>query len=427
MTHIRRFGVLLAISVGAFAQSIDTNGRRDTVVTDNTTTTCSSTNLPAASGYTGKTVNVVNTAQTTVVACRSNGSAWVTVSGSSSGGSGTPSFNVTTTGTVITMAPGTVGTAAAGYSALTGTYTITKSSGTDTGTFSVGVSDSNTPVCYYGSGITIGNWTVAGFTGSTCTSGTAPTNYYLVSISVAAGVVGSAPTQYQPVTLQKLTANAGLVCTPGACGVDDTVIVQKFFGSGAPTTVTGSVQGDLYFNTASSYAPYVCADSQCATGTPTWNAITSGGGSSPNICFNAAGSAGAISIVSGNTTFTSCSITGGTLTTGHCLDVHGMVQIVSGSSSPQFSLNYGTATVNILNTGVSNNAISFQGSVCDTGTSAQQLQIWWAMDASNNLAAAITLPTTGSVNSATTQTLSVVLNNGGTATGTLFAFEVSLN
>lgn len=59
-------------------------------VIDNTNPTCSSSNLPAASGYynfsskQGATATVVNTAQTIVTTCRSNGTNWIQV-GSSSG------------------------------------------------------------------------------------------------------------------------------------------------------------------------------------------------------------------------------------------------------------------------------------------------------------------------------------------------------
>jgi hypothetical protein len=121
------------------------------------------------------------------------------------------SFNVTTTGTAITMAPGSVLTAANGTTVLNGTYTIMYSSGADTGTFYVGVNVSNQPVCYYSSGITLSNWAVSGFAGGTCTSGSPPTNIYTVAISIVAGAVGSAPTQYQPITNQSITEGAGII------------------------------------------------------------------------------------------------------------------------------------------------------------------------------------------------------------------------
>ncbi|HSY15295.1 MAG TPA: hypothetical protein VK816_04845, partial [Jatrophihabitantaceae bacterium] len=72
---------------------------------------------------------------------------------------------------------------------------------------------SNQPVCYYSSGITLSNWTVAGFAGSTCTSGSPPIAIYTVAIPVTGGAVSSAPTQYQPVTNQVISQGAGIIVT----------------------------------------------------------------------------------------------------------------------------------------------------------------------------------------------------------------------
>jgi hypothetical protein len=82
-------------------------------VTDNVTTTCSSGNLPAASSYynsgsgQGATAYVQNTAKTVMVECRSNGTNWIQIGGSSS--AGVSSFN-TRTG-AVTLSSGDVTTA----------------------------------------------------------------------------------------------------------------------------------------------------------------------------------------------------------------------------------------------------------------------------------------------------------------------------
>jgi hypothetical protein len=66
-------------------------------VTDNSTTTCSSTNLPSASSNSGGFSYVINTAATVVVMCRSNGTNWIQAS--SSGGAVSSVF--TRTGAVV--------------------------------------------------------------------------------------------------------------------------------------------------------------------------------------------------------------------------------------------------------------------------------------------------------------------------------------
>jgi len=156
---------------------------------------------------------------------------WSLEAGGSGGGGGTasvPSFNVTTTSTAITMAPGSVLTAANGVSLLAGVYTITHSSGSDGGTFYVGASASNLAVCYYSAGITISNWAVSGFAGSTCASGSPPIDIYTVAVSIAGGVVGSAPTQYQPVTNQVITQGPCITVTNNTAVAFTTSCQQSF-------------------------------------------------------------------------------------------------------------------------------------------------------------------------------------------------------
>lgn len=67
-------------------------------------------------------------------------------------------------------------------------------------------------------------------------------------------------------------------------GLDTTVVPQKFFGTGVPGSIPNSLQGDKYYNTASSYAEYTCASSVCSS-SPTWNA-SGGGGSVPPTTVN---------------------------------------------------------------------------------------------------------------------------------------------
>jgi hypothetical protein len=183
---------------------------------------------------------------------------WSLEAGGSGGGGGaaTPSFNVTTSSTVITMGPGSVLTAANGVTALVGTYTITHSSGSDSGTFYVGPNASNQAVCYYNTGITISNWAVSGFAGSTCASGSPPADIYTVAIPVTGGVVAGAPTQYQPVTNQVISNGTCISVTNNTAVAFTTTCQQSFtpvafsttpafaYGNGVNTfeiTLTGNV------------------------------------------------------------------------------------------------------------------------------------------------------------------------------------------
>jgi hypothetical protein len=176
------------------------------------------------------------------------------------GGTGTsvPSFNVTTTTSAITMGPGSVLTAANGVSVLFGTYTITHSSGADSGTFYVGVNASNQPVCYYSAGITLSNWAVSSFAGGTCAGGSPPVDIYAVTVPVVSGVVSSAPTQYQPVTNQVISQGTCISVTNNTTVAFTTLCQQTFtlvaflstpafaYGAGVnlfEITLTGNVSG----------------------------------------------------------------------------------------------------------------------------------------------------------------------------------------
>ena len=160
-------------------------------------------------------VTIAGTPGQNVYVCTST-NVWTVQGGGGSGGGGgnaTPSFNVTTTSSAITMGPGSVLTAANGVTVLSGSYTITHLSGADNGTFYVGPNASNQPACYYSTGITLANWSVSGFAGNTCTSGSPPVNIYTVAISIVGGVVESAPAQYSPVTNQSLIQGTDITVT----------------------------------------------------------------------------------------------------------------------------------------------------------------------------------------------------------------------
>lgn len=86
--------------VSAFAQTKFVDWPLIPTVIDNTNTTCTTTQLPAASAAnSGKSAYVGNTAQTTIVLCRSDGSNWIQVSGSGGGG------GVSSVGLALTSVP----------------------------------------------------------------------------------------------------------------------------------------------------------------------------------------------------------------------------------------------------------------------------------------------------------------------------------
>jgi hypothetical protein len=197
------------------------------------------TALPATCLVGRLLINLSSTAGQNLYVCTSTNT-WSLEAGGSGGGSGggasVPSFNVTTTTTTITMAPGSVLTAANGVTLLNGTYTITHSSGSDSGTFYVGPNASNQAVCYYSTGINIANWAVSGFAGSTCTSGSPPSDIYTVAITVVAGGVQSAPTQYQPVTNQVISQGACIAVANNTTVAFTTSCQQTFTAVGFSST-----------------------------------------------------------------------------------------------------------------------------------------------------------------------------------------------
>jgi hypothetical protein len=208
--------------------------------------------------------------------------------GGESGGASVPSYTVTTTSSAITMGPGSVLTAANGVSVLAGTYTITHVGGSDSGTFYVGPNASNQAVCYYSPGITLSNWTVAGFAGSTCSSGSPPANIYTVPISVVSGVVAGAPTQYQPVTNQVIsqgtcisvvnntTVSFTTSCQQTFTGVAFSDMPAFAFGSGVNTfeiTLSGNVTSSSVSGaTAGQIANFIVCQDGTGSHTFTWPA-----------------------------------------------------------------------------------------------------------------------------------------------------------
>jgi hypothetical protein len=245
--------------------------------------------LPAACSAGQLFVNLSSPAGQNVYVCTTTNT-WSLEAGGGGGGGGgggsVPSYNVTTTSSAIAMGPGSVLTAANGVSVLAGTYTITHVTGTDSGTFYVGPNTSNQAVCYYSSGITLSNWTVAGFAGSTCTSGSPPADIYTVPISVVSGVVGSAPAQYQPVTNQVISqgtciavANNTTVSFTTSCQQTLTSVgfssTPAFaYGSGVNTfeiTLTGNVTSSSVSGaTAGQIANFIVCQDGTGSRTFTW-------------------------------------------------------------------------------------------------------------------------------------------------------------
>ena len=140
---------------------------------------------------------------------------------------GAGGLKVTSTATVLTMSKGNLDINAVGTQIATAA-TITKNSGTDTGTFYLYVDyNSGTPVrkCIYGSGISIGNYTVSsGFSGSTCTSGSAfPTGLGIfprATVAISSGSFSLTPTDYRPDIQRSIYAFSG-GCTETSPGVVD--------------------------------------------------------------------------------------------------------------------------------------------------------------------------------------------------------------
>jgi hypothetical protein len=182
---------------------------------------------------------------------------WAQVSGS-----GTRSA-VSATPSVITMAPGAVW--ASGVQSLYGSAaTVTRNSGTDTGLFTIGYNAAGQRVCYYGSGINIANYSVAGFAGATCVF-QAPSSGIFTAATVAIGG-GAFQT---PIDFRADAVVASLTCgtnlTPvagGGCGVDPSSTLawtgRVDFGAATRTTPVRSgsanpatcTAGELFVNTS---------------------------------------------------------------------------------------------------------------------------------------------------------------------------------
>ncbi len=139
---------------------------------------------------------------------------------------GAGGLKVTSTATVVTMSKGNTDINGTGAQMPTAA-TLTKTGGTDTGTFLFYVDyNSGTPVrkCLYGAGISIGNYTVSsGFSGSTCASGSAfPTGLGIfprATVAIASGVF-STPVDYRPDIQRSIYSFQG-GCTEISPGVVD--------------------------------------------------------------------------------------------------------------------------------------------------------------------------------------------------------------
>jgi hypothetical protein len=199
--------------------------------------------------------------------------------------SGLTDLRTTATSTIVTTAAGAVhvnGTQYAGVSS-----TITKTAGTDSGTFRVGFDyNAGSPVlrCYYGAGITITNYTVsAGFSGSTCTSsGAFPANVVpLSSVVITTGSFGTPVDLRAMFGIDVYTPGTGITITSNAVAINPAAYpaVTGAFDMSSATQVVERKQasdpatctvGETVYNTT------VNALKLC-TAVNTWTSLAAGG------------------------------------------------------------------------------------------------------------------------------------------------------
>lgn len=140
---------------------------------------------------------------------------------------GTGGLKVTSTTTEVTMSKGNLDINGVGTQIAT-SATVTKNSGTDTGIFYFYVDyNSGIPVrrCLYGTGISIGNYTVSsGFSGSTCPPGNDfPTGLRIfprATVAITSGVFSLTPVDSRPDIQRSIYSFTG-GCTETSPGVVD--------------------------------------------------------------------------------------------------------------------------------------------------------------------------------------------------------------
>ncbi len=317
------------------------------------------------------------------------------------------------------MAPGESLVANAGVTTLASTYNITRAmANSDTGTFSLGANDASQAACWY-NGINPANWTVVGLAGSACTNASPPHNAYTVTVNVISGVVQAAPTQYGVIPIQKIVQGTDMLVTDNTTvAVDTTIVAQKFIGSGAPTAVPGSLSGDQYFDSASSYAQYKCAATSCASGS-NWLAV--GGGASttaPTVAgvFNSTGSSAQVAY--------SFPITAGAWISTH-QSAHLVISYTPGAMGGGIALDIQLNSANSTSggTSISGNRANTAANIpytyiCDIGSLAANSQVATCTRIADDIAnstgngQAITQATASITSSATMYVNVVVTGNG---------------
>ena len=313
-----------------------------------------------------------------------------------------------------------------------GTITLTTSGTTNTGTVFVCLNPSGALEAHHNTSTTITGVNITVVTASTSCGNFRPLYAFTMTANVPDALTTAMDLRSATYFKPSPTQGTCILVTPGsadAIGVDDTCATKKFIGAGAPTTVATSVKGDLYFDSSNSYAAYVCSSTQCATGSPTWNAIGGGGGgnSSSFVDYQKQTSTGFFALTTNTDTPTyTTNIVGGTMAAGHCLEIKALFKFETGASSTP-GISYGGTVLHF--SASTSSMMSVIATVCnDPGsTTSQQIMVFFANNANVGLAASIAIGT-ASVNSAANQTLALT-NNPGAAPGTLtgFAWKVDKN
>ncbi len=138
-------------------------------------------------------------------------------------------------------------------STLHGAASISRISGSDSGLFTIACTSSATLACFYDSGVQIGNYTVSGFEGGTCTGATPSQNIGVVAtVAIMNGFFSAGASDFRADTVVPMTptAGAGLVSILNGVAVDTSLIPQMFFGISTPGSVAGNLPGNWYTDTA---------------------------------------------------------------------------------------------------------------------------------------------------------------------------------
>lgn len=155
--------------------------------------------------------------------------------------------------TVLTVAQGKVNYIVAGVPTTytMGAGTITKTGGTDTGTFLIYADyNAGTPVlrCGYGAGITIGNYTVSsGFSGSTCSGSITAfpaDSIPVASVDISSGTLQTPTSKLAIYSRDPVLAGAGLVKSGNTLSLDASAFIAQTDGA----TITWAIASTLNAN-----------------------------------------------------------------------------------------------------------------------------------------------------------------------------------